>query len=271
MSAPTHRHATAAGTEILAGPHAVLEAMRASRRTLHRIYLARQEKGDAIEAILRGARERGVPVVVRPRGDLDRLAGGAAHQGVVAEAGTFPYLEPEEVVARALRGPGAALLVVLDGIQDPHNLGAIIRTAEAAGAHGLILPRDRAAPITAAAVRSSAGATEHLAVGQVTNLAAFLEWLKTQGVWVVGADPVGGRLLYAVDLTGPLALVIGAEGRGLRPLVKSRCDLHVRVPVVGKVGSLNASCAAAVCIFEVIRQRQGDKVGHRLTKIGENA
>ena len=271
MSAPTHRLATAAGTEILAGPHAVLESMRAGRRRLHRIYLARQEKGDVIEAILGGARERGVPVVVRPRGDLDRLAGGAAHQGVVAEAGTFPYLEPEEVVARALRAPGAALLVALDGIQDPHNLGAIIRTAEAAGAHGLILPRDRAAPITAAAVRSSAGATEHLTVGQVTNLAAFLAWLKTQGVWVVGADPVGGRLLYAVDLTGPLALVIGAEGRGLRPLVKSRCDLTVRVPVVGQVGSLNASCAAAVCIFEVIRQRRGDTTGHRLTKIGENA
>ena len=271
MKAPTPRHARAAGTEILAGPHAVLESMRAGRRRLHRIYLARQEKGDAIEAILRGARERGGPVIVRPRGDLDRLAGGAAHQGVVAEAGAFPYLEPEEVVARALRAPGAALLVVLDGIQDPHNLGAIIRTAEAAGAHGLILPRDRAAPITAAAVRSSAGATEHLTVGQVTNLAAFLAWLKTQGVWVVGADPVGGRLLYAVDLTGPLALVIGAEGRGLRPLVKSRCDLTVRVPVVGQVGSLNASCAAAVCIFEVIRQRRGDTTGHGLTKIGENA
>jgi 23S rRNA (guanosine2251-2'-O)-methyltransferase len=269
VTPPAHRHAAAPGPEILAGPHAVLEAIRAGRRTLHRIYLARQEKGDAIQAILREARDRGVPVIVRPRGDLDRLAGGAAHQGVVAEAGTFPYLEPDEVVARALRGPGAALLVVLDGIQDPHNLGAIIRTAEAAGAHGLILPRDRAAPITAAAVRSSAGASEHVAVAQVTNLAAFLAWLKTQGVWVVGADAASGRLLYAVDLTGPLALVIGAEGRGLRPLVKSRCDLTVRIPVVGMVGSLNASCAAAVCIFEVIRQRQGDTPGNRLTKNGE--
>ncbi len=259
MKAPTHRQAKAAGTELLAGPHAVLEAMRASRRSLHRVFLARQEQGTTIEAILRVARARGVPVEVRSRGDLDRLAGGAAHQGVLAEVGPFPYLEPEEVVARALRGPGAPFLVVLDGIQDPHNLGAIIRTGEAAGAHGLILPRDRAAPVTGAAVRSSAGATEHLAVAQVTNLAAFLEWVKTQGVWVVGADPAGSRVLYDVDLRGALALVIGAEGRGLRPLVKSRCDLHVRIPVVGKVGSLNASCAAAVCIFEVIRQRQGNK------------
>ena len=261
MSVSTHRQAKHAGTEILAGPHAVLEAMRGSRRTLHRIFLARQEQGGVIEAILRVARARGVPVEVRPRGDMDRLAGGAAHQGVLAEAGPFPYLEAEEVVARALRGPGAAFLVVLDGIQDPHNLGAIIRTAEAAGAHGLVVPRDRAAAVTAAAARSSAGATEHLAVGQVTNLAAFLEWVKTQGMWVVGADPAGARVLYRVDLRGPLALVIGAEGRGLRPLVKSRCDFTVRIPVVGKVGSLNASCAAAVCIFEVIRQRQGDKDG----------
>jgi 23S rRNA (guanosine2251-2'-O)-methyltransferase len=257
VSAPTRPQAKAAGTEILAGPHAVLEALRAGRRIVHRIMLARREQGGPVEAIHRVARARGVAVEVRPRGDLDRLAGGATHQGVVAEAGPFPYLEPEEVVALALRGPGAAFLVVLDGIQDPHNLGGIVRTTEAAGAHGLILPRDRAAPVTAAVVRSSAGATEHLAVAQVTNLAAFLEWVKTQGVWVVGADPAGARLLYEADLGGPVALVIGAEGRGLRPLVKSRCDIHVRIPVVGRVASLNASCAAAVCIFEVIRQRRG--------------
>ncbi len=263
MSAPTHRGIKAAGTEILAGPHAVLEALRANRRTLHRILLARRDQGAAVEAILRVARARGVPVEVRTRGDLDRLAGGATHQGVLAEAGPFPYLGPEEVVARALQGPGAPFLVVLDGIQDPYNLGGIVRTAEAAGAHGLILPRNRAAPVTAAAVRSSAGATEYLAVAQVTNLAAFLEWVKTQGVWVVGADPSGARLLYEVDLGGPLALVIGAEGRGLRPLVKSRCDLHVRIPVVGKVASLNASCAAAICIFEVIRQRQANREADR--------
>lgn len=259
MKAPTHRQAKAAGIQILAGPHAVLEAMRASRRTLHRILLARQGPGAAIEAILRMARAHGVPVEVRSRSDLDRLAGGIAHQGVLAEAGPFPYLEPEEVATRALRGPGAAFLVVLDGIQDPHNLGAIIRTGEAAGAHGLILPRDRAAPVTGAAVRASAGASEHLPVAQVTNLAAFLKWVKTQGIWVVGADPAGARLLYDVDLRGPLALVIGAEGRGLRPVVKSRCDHTVRIPAVGKVGSLNASCAAAVCIFEIIRQRWGNK------------
>jgi 23S rRNA (guanosine2251-2'-O)-methyltransferase len=267
VSAPIHRASPTTGSEILTGAHAVLEALQAGRRRLRRIWLARQEQGGAIDAILRLARERGIAVEVRPRADLDRLAVGAAHQGVLAEAGPFPYLAPEEVVGRALCGPGPAFLVVLDGIQDPQNLGAIIRSAESAGAHGVILPRDRAAGVTAAAVRSSAGATEHLAVGRVTNLASFLEWVKGRGVWVVGAEPAGGRLLYSVDLRGPLALVIGGEGRGLRPLVKSRCDLHVRIPVVGRVGSLNASCAAAVCIFEVIRQRLGDKERSPLTKI----
>jgi 23S rRNA (guanosine2251-2'-O)-methyltransferase len=213
------------------------------------------------ETIQRLARERGVPVEVRLRADLDRLAKGVPHQGVVAEAGPFPYVEPEDILARAVAAREAAFLVVLDGIQDPQNLGAILRTAEAAGAHGLILPRDRAVGVTPGAVRASAGATEHLPVGRVTNLAAFLEWIKGQGLWVVGADPTGERLLYGADLTGPLALVIGAEGRGLRPLVRSRCDVQVRIPLSGGVASLNASCAAAVCIFEVIRQRHTTRRG----------
>lgn len=255
MNASMRRPAASADTEILTGPHAVLEALRAGRRSLRRVCMARLERGGIGEIIQNLARERGVPVEFRPGAELDRLVKGAAHQGVLAEAGLFPYAEPEEIVARALRAAEAAFLIVLDGIQDPQNLGAILRTAEAAGAHGLILPRDRAAGVTPAAVRASAGAAEHLPVGRVTNLAAFLDWLKGRGLWVVGAHPTGGRLLYRVDLKGPLALVIGAEGRGVRPLVKSRCDFEVRIPLSGRVASLNASSAAAVCIFEVIRQR----------------
>ena len=256
MKALTRRPAATPETEILAGPHVVLEALRAGRRSLRRVWLARAERGGMSEIIRGLARERGVPVEVRLRADLDRLVKGAPHQGVAAEAGPFPYVEAEDILTRAAGAREAAFLVVLDGIQDPQNLGAILRTAEAAGAHGLILPRDRAVGVTPGAVRASAGATEHLPVARVTNLAAFLEWIKGQGLWVVGADPTGERLLYSAELTGPLALVIGAEGRGLRPLVRSRCDIQVRIPLSGGVASLNASCAAAVCIFEVIRQRQ---------------
>ena len=256
MKAKRRRPSPAVETEILAGPHVVLEALRAGRRGLRRICLARQEQSGIVAVILRLARERAVPVEVRPRADLDRFVGGASHQGVLAEAGPFPYVEAEDIVSRALVASERAFVVVLDGIQDPQNLGAVLRTAEAAGAHGLILPRDRAAGITPAAARASAGATEHLPVARVTNLAVFLDWVKPRGVWVVGADPSGDQLLYDVDLRDPLALVIGAEGQGLRPLVKSRCDVLVRIPISGKVTSLNASCAAAVCVFEVIRQRQ---------------
>ncbi len=256
MRIPTRRPEPPA-SECLAGPHVVLEALRAGRRILRRIWLARQTQGRTIGLILQLARERGVPVETRPRAELDRMARGVTHQGMLAEVGPFPYVEAEEIVGRALCARQAAFLLVLDGIQDPQNLGAILRSAEAAGVHGLIVPRDRAAGVTPASARAAAGATEHLAVGRVTNLGAFLDWVKTQGLWVVGADPAGECVLYEADLREPLALVIGAEGRGVRPLIQSRCDRRVRIPLVGKVGSLNAASAAAVCLFEVVRQRHG--------------
>jgi 23S rRNA (guanosine2251-2'-O)-methyltransferase len=255
--------------EMLAGPHAVLEALRAGRRHVRRILLARQGGGEITESALGLARAQGVSVELRPRAELDRLVSGAVHQGIVAEAGPFPYVSPEEIVLRARRGPEPGFLVVLDGIQDPQNLGGIIRTVDAAGPHGLVLPRDRAAAVTPAAVRASAGATEHVLVARVTNLAAFLEWMKGEDFWVVGADANTGRDLYATDLTGPLALVVGGEERGLRPLVRRRCDLLVRIPTQGKVASLNASAAAAICLFEVVRQRRSAEKRLRLTGIGE--
>jgi 23S rRNA (guanosine2251-2'-O)-methyltransferase len=223
---------------------------------LHRVYLARPEQGGVGATIQRLAAARAVPVEIRPRTDLDRLARGAPHQGILAAAGPFPYAASDEVVRQSLRASGAAFLVALDGIVDPQNLGAILRSAEAAGTHGLILPRDRAAGVSPAVVRASAGAAEHVPVARVTNLAAFLDWGKGQGLWVVGTDPAGGTTLYEADLTASLVLVIGAEERGIRPLVKRRCDLRVRIPMGGKVGSLNASAAAAVCLYEVVRQRR---------------
>jgi 23S rRNA (guanosine2251-2'-O)-methyltransferase len=186
---------------------------------------------------------------------LDRQVRGATHQGVLLEVGPFPYADPDALVARLQAESEPGFLLVLDGIQDPQNLGAIVRSAEAAGVHGCILPRDRAAGVGPAAVRASAGATEHLPIGRVTNLAAFLEFLRGHGFWVVGTDATQGRALFGADLRGPVALVIGGEDRGLRPLTRRRCDMVVRIPSRGRVASLNASAAAAVCLFEIARQR----------------
>ena len=242
--------------DVVAGPRAALEVLRSGKRAVRRLILARQEAGATIESILMLARTRQVPVETRPREELDRVVHGSTHQGVLVEVGPFPYAEAEALVAQASAGSAPGFLLALDGIQDPQNLGAIVRSAEAAGVHGCILPRDRAAGVTAAAVRASAGATEHLPIAQVTNLASFLEFAKSQGFWVVGTDSAAGRDLFAADLTDPLVLAIGGEERGLRHLTKIRCDLIVKIPSRGQVASLNASAAAAVCLFEVARQRR---------------
>jgi 23S rRNA (guanosine2251-2'-O)-methyltransferase len=247
--------------DVVAGPRAALEVLRAGRRVVRRLVLARQESGETIDAILDLAQRRGVPVEVRQRDDLDRQVRGATHQGVLLEVGPFPYAEAEVLVSRAMAGPEPGFLLLLDGVQDPQNLGAIVRSAEAAGVHGCVLPKDRAAGVTAAAVRASAGATEHLPIARVPNVAAFLALVKSHGFWVVGTDAVGGRDLFTTDLTDPLALVIGGEERGLRHLTKARCDLIVQIPSRGRVASLNASAAAAVCLFEAARQRRGKATG----------
>lgn len=242
--------------EVVAGPHAALEILRAGRRTARRLVLARQESGETIRALLELAQHRHVPVEVRQRHDLDREAHGATHQGVLLEVGPFPYAEPETLLAHAAAGPARGFLLALDGIQDPQNLGAIVRSADAAGVQGCILPKDRAAGVSAAAVRASAGATEYLPIARVTNLATFLALVKLKGFWVVGTDAAAGRDVFSVDLTEPVVLVVGGEEHGLRHLTKTRCDLVVRIPSCGRIASLNASAAAAVCLFEVARQRR---------------
>jgi 23S rRNA (guanosine2251-2'-O)-methyltransferase len=245
--------------EILAGPHAVLEALRAGGRPLRRILVARHGEGPNLAEILQLAEAHRIPVEYRPPEVLEQHSRGIRAQGILAEVGPFRYREPEEVVSAALGKTEPVFLLVLDGIQDPQNLGAILRTAEVSGIHGVCLPKDRAAPVTGAVVRASAGAAEHLPIAQVTNVANFLSWLATQGIWVVGADQQGERVLYELDLTIPLALVIGGEGQGIRPLVKRRCDLVARIPQRGRIGSLNASAAAAVCLFEAVRQRRAGR------------
>ncbi len=246
--------------DILVGPHTVLEALRAGRRNIDRIFLSRERPDSQITEIMRLARVSGVPVKQEVRGRLGELAQGHAHQGVLAVVSEVAYEDPFGLVGRIKARSPLPLLVLVDGIQDPQNLGAIVRTAEAAGADGLFMSKHRAVGITPAVARTSAGAVEHLPMARVSGLPAFLEWLKDQGIWILGADPGAGRSLYDVDLSIPLALVIGGEHRGLTALVRKRCDLLASIPMRGQVASLNAAASAAVFLFEIRRQR--DSASH---------
>ena len=186
---------------------------------------------------------------------LDRLTDGENHQGVAAYTAQMKLWEPEELLASLPAAPSPALILLCDHLQDPHNLGAIIRSAECVGAHGVVIPRRRSAGLTAVVGKTSAGAAEHLPVARVANISAALQELKDRGLWVYGAAAEGSSPMWETDLTGPLALVIGSEGEGLGRLVRERCDFLVSIPLRGKVGSLNASTAAAVLMYEVLRQK----------------
>lgn len=206
--------------------------------------------------LMRLARERGAKVREAPRKKLDLLAGTERHQGVVAVVADYAYREVEEIVDRAKIKGEKPLVVILDGIEDPQNLGAIIRSAHALGAHGVIIPRDRAAGVGPTVAKASAGAVEHCPVARVTNVSAALETLKNLGLWTVATAADGERDLGSLDLTGPIGMVLGSEGGGVRPLVRRNCDHVVRIPMAGQVGSLNASASAAICLYEALRQRR---------------
>jgi 23S rRNA (guanosine2251-2'-O)-methyltransferase len=238
------------------GIHPVEELLRSGREVAV-VYLADGEGGGALIPIEVRARQAKVPLERRARAELDALAGGAAHQGAVAvAAGDFPYREPRELVAAATAKLENPLVLVLDGVQDPQNLGAIARSAHVLGAHGLVLPKDRAAHVTPAVVKASAGATEHLPIALCTNVARTLEELQGEGLWTIGAVADGGEDPATLDLAAPTALVLGSEGKGLRPLVLRGCDLRARIPMVGQVTSLNVAAAAAVLLYEAARQRR---------------
>ena len=189
------------------------------------------------------------------REELDRLVEGGVHQGAVATVSDFQYLEVAELVDEARQSGRPPLLLLLDGLEDPHNLGAIVRSAQALGADGLILPKDRAVGVTPVVAKASAGAIETARIAQVTNLSRCLDELKALGLWAAAADPEASQAIWEVDLTGPLVLVIGSEGKGVRPLVRRHCDLAFRIPMAGPVGSLNASVAAGIALYEIARQR----------------
>jgi 23S rRNA (guanosine2251-2'-O)-methyltransferase len=240
----------------LTGIHAVREALE-SGRALERIVIARGRHGDRLEEIVTKARERGVPVRFEERAIVDRLAGTPQHQGVVAMAAAKHTLDLEDLLKNATKGGSApGLLVVLDGVEDPHNLGAVIRSALAAGASGIILPDRRAAGLNETVARAAAGALEHLPVARVVNIARAMEQLKEAGYWTVGLDERAERKHVDVDYKGAVAIVLGGEGAGLHELVRKRCDFLVSIPTTGPVRSLNVSVAAGVVLFEAVRQRQ---------------
>jgi 23S rRNA (guanosine2251-2'-O)-methyltransferase len=237
--------------EHICGVHAVYEALAAERQPIERIHIAREAQSGKIKEILELARQRGVPVRKEDRIVLDRLARGGVHQGIVAVSGELGYAN-FDVLFRGEK----PVIVVLDGVEDPHNLGAVIRTAEACGVSGIAVPERHSAPLTAAVVKASAGAAAHMPVVRVTNIVNAIDEMKDRGVWVVGVDTAGSRDWTGFDYRGPIVLVLGGEHRGLRRLVREHCDALVRLPMLGKIASLNISVAAGVVLYEVVRQRR---------------
>jgi len=239
---------------VVYGVHPVREALRSGK--VQALFVAEGETGPALKEILDAARAANVQPLAHLRTQLDALAHGGVHQGVVAVVGEYNYAQLDELVQIAQRAGKPPLLLVLDSVQDPQNLGALVRTAHVAGVHGVVIPKDRAAGVTPSVVKASAGATEHLKIATVVNIARALEELKEQHVWVAGAVAAGGsKAPWEIDFTVPIALVLGAEGKGIRPLVLRGCDLLVKIPMFGKVASLNVGAAGAMLLYEVVRQR----------------
>jgi 23S rRNA (guanosine2251-2'-O)-methyltransferase len=244
--------------EYIYGINPVREALRGSRRRPLRLILADTSQSPRHQEVLHEADRAEVPVVRKKRQELDRLAGTSRHQGVLLEIEPFVYTPLDDLLARRRQTGQRAFFLILDGITDPHNLGAILRSADAAGCQGVIVARDRSCPVTAVVDKVSAGALEYVPLCQVTNLARTLEVLKNEGVWVYGlaGEEESASLYGGTDLTGDVALVIGSEGAGLRPNVRRHCDMLLAIPMAGGVSSLNASVAAALALFEVVRQRR---------------
>lgn len=235
------------------GRNAVLEAFR-SGKTIDRLFVLDGCKDGPVQSILREARKQDTVIQFVPRERLDQITVAAHHQGVVAYAAAYKYAEVEDMLQAAREKGEPPFLFLLDGIEDPHNLGAIIRTANLAGAHGVIIPKRRAVGLTATVAKTSAGALNYTPVAKVTNLGSTIEELKKQGLWFVCAD-MGGEVMYRLNLKGPIGLVIGNEGEGVSRLVREKCDMTAAIPMKGDIDSLNASVAAGVLAYEIVRQR----------------
>ena len=253
-------------TDFLSGRNPVMEALR-SGRPISKMYIAAGEHQGSIREIIAMAKEKGIPVQIAEGARLDAMSLGVRNQGVVAMVSPVAYSSIDEIIALADSRDEKPCLILLDQLKDPQNLGAVLRTADAAGAHGILIPQRRSCQLSAAVAKASAGAIEYVKVAQIGNVAKTLEDLKKQGFWVVGADPERGTSYHEVDLTGPIVIVIGDEGEGMARLTKERCDSLVRIPMKGKVQSLNASVASAIILYEMIRQRDSVAVPQGLGRL----
>jgi 23S rRNA (guanosine2251-2'-O)-methyltransferase len=241
--------------EFIGGKHSVLEALK-SGRTINKIWVAENAQKHLTQPIVAEAKSNGIVVQFVDKRKLDQMTENMQHQGVVAQVAAYDYVEVDDILARAEAKNEPPFLLLLDEIEDPHNLGSILRTAECTGVHGVVIPKRRSAGLTAAVSKTSAGAVEYVPVARVTNLARTIEDLKRKGVWIAGADVAAEQLVYDANLKVPLAVVIGNEAKGVGRLIKESCDFLVKLPMFGQLNSLNASVAAGVLMYEVVRQRQ---------------
>ena len=240
-------------TSRIEGRNAVLEAFR-SGRTVDKLFVQDGSRDGAVLTIVREARKQGTIVNFVKKEVLNRMSETGAHQGVIAQVAAYTYSSVEDILENARKKGEAPFIILLDGIEDPHNLGSIIRTANQAGAHGVIIPKHRSVGLTAVAAKASAGAVNYVPVAKVSNIGNVIEDLKKEGIWFACAD-MDGTMMYDLNLTGPIGLVIGNEGDGVSRLVREKCDLTASIPMKGDIDSLNASVAAGVLAYEIVRQR----------------
>jgi len=244
--------------EFIIGRNSVLEALK-SGRAINKIMVAKGERQGSIREIIGLARENKLVVQEVEISKLDSMTKGQKHQGVLATVPPVAYAEMEDILAKATESEEAPFIVLLDELEDPHNLGAILRTADAAGVHGVLIPKRRSCPLSGTVAKTSAGAVEYVPVARIGNVSQTLEELKKAGMWVVGADMDGEKNYYEADLTGPIVVVVGSEGKGMGRLTKEHCDFVVRIPMLGKINSLNASVACSLLLYEIVKQREMKK------------
>lgn len=240
--------------DIIGGKHSVMEALR-SGRSINKIWIAEGAQKQVVAPILTEAKAQGIIVQNADKRKLDAMAPGLQHQGVVAQVAAYAYVEVEDLLARAREKGEEPFLLLLDEIEDPHNLGSILRTADCTGVHGVIIPKRRSVGLTATVSKTSAGAVEYVPVARVTNLAQTIDLLKEEGVWIAGADVGATQPVFETNLNLPLAIVIGNEQKGMGRLIREKCDFLLKLPMSGSINSLNASVAAGVFMYETVRQR----------------